>query len=154
MDASEWPAADDRLSDPIDALVADRREHAPDRPPVIVARTTERVGDAIATLQAYGVSQPSLERPEGDEVATRRVDQREGTARPRVSRPVGRGPDRGGGDGPPLPLVDAGATLDEAFALLSDTATGLVVVRGGRPVGVVTKLDVLEYLAHHSGTGG
>ena len=50
---------------------------------------------------------------------------------------------------PPLPLVDAGATLDEAFALLSDAATALVVVRGGRPVGIVTKLDLLEYLAHH-----
>jgi predicted transcriptional regulator len=55
---------------------------------------------------------------------------------------------------PPLPLVDSGATLDEAFALLSDAATGLVVVRGGRPVGIVTKLDLLEYLAHHSATAG
>ena len=49
---------------------------------------------------------------------------------------------------PPLPLVDAAATLDEAFALLSGAATALVVVRGGRPIGVVTKLDLLEYLAH------
>jgi cystathionine beta-synthase len=140
----------------IDALVADRREHAPDRPPVIVARTTERVGDAIATLQAYGVSQlPVSERPEGDEVAGLVGSINEKGLLDRayrdpsvVDRTVGEVMDL------PLPLVDAGATLDEAFALLSDTATGLVVVRGGRPVGVVTKLDVLEYLAHHSGTGG
>ena len=46
-----------------------------------------------------------------------------------------------------------GRSLDEAFALLSGAANALVVVRGEGPVGVVTKLDLLEYLAHH-GTGG
>jgi cystathionine beta-synthase len=53
----------------------------------------------------------------------------------------------------PLPLVDAGATLDEAFALLSGGANALVVLRAGRPAGVVTKLDLLEYLAHRGSTG-
>jgi len=51
-------------------------------------------------------------------------------------------------------LVDAAATLDEAFALLSDAASGLVVVRGGRPIGIVTKLDLLEYLAHRPAGAG
>ncbi len=50
---------------------------------------------------------------------------------------------------PPLPLVEATASLDEAFAMLSGTSTALVVIRGERPVGIVTKLDLLEYLAHH-----
>jgi predicted transcriptional regulator len=49
---------------------------------------------------------------------------------------------------PPLPLLDASATLDEAFALLSGGAAALVAVRGEQPAGVVTKLDLLEYLAH------
>jgi predicted transcriptional regulator len=47
-----------------------------------------------------------------------------------------------------LPLMDASATLDEAFALLTGGASALVAVRGERPAGVVTKLDLLEYLAH------
>jgi CBS domain-containing protein len=52
-------------------------------------------------------------------------------------------------------LVEASATLDEAFALLSGSASALVAIRAGRPVGVVTKLDLLEYLAHHgSGAPG
>jgi cystathionine beta-synthase len=139
----------------IDVLLGDRH-HAPDRPPVIVARTTERVGDAIERLQAYGVSQlPVSERPEGDEVAGLVGSINEKGLLDRayrdpsvVDRTVGEVMD------PPLPLVDSGATLDEAFALLSDAATGLVVVRGGRPVGIVTKLDLLEYLAHHSATAG
>ena len=48
----------------------------------------------------------------------------------------------------PLPTVEASASLDDAFALLSGGAPALVAVRGDRPAGVVTKLDLLEYLAH------
>jgi predicted transcriptional regulator len=51
---------------------------------------------------------------------------------------------------PPLPLVDASATLDEAFALLSGGVPALIAVRDERPAGVITKLDLLEYLAHHA----
>ena len=54
----------------------------------------------------------------------------------------------------PLPLVDASATLDEAFALLSGPASAVIAVRGERPAGVITKLDLLEYLAHHPRSGG
>ena len=55
---------------------------------------------------------------------------------------------------PPLPLVEASATLDEAFALLMPGRSALVAVRGERPPGVVTKLDLLEYLAHRPGAAG
>ena len=61
-----------------------------------------------------------------------------------VERTVGEVMDR------PLPPSTLGATLDEAFALLSGGAPALVAVRGGRPAGVVTKLDLLEYLAHRT----
>ena len=139
----------------IDALLADRH-HASDRPPVIVARTTERVGDAIATLQAYGVSQlPVSERPEGDDVVglvgsinERGLLDRAYRDPSVVDRTVGELMDA------PLPLVDADASLDEAFSLLSGASTALVVVRGERPIGIVTKLDLLEYLAHHPTGGG
>ena len=47
----------------VETLLADRH-HATDRPAVVVARTTERVGDAIATLQTFGISQlPVSEAP-------------------------------------------------------------------------------------------
>ncbi len=130
-------------------LLADRH-HAPDMPPVVVARTTERVGDAIATLQAYGISQlPVSEDAEGDAVvglvgsiSEKGLLERAFRDPTVVSRTVGEVMD------PPLPLVEASATLDEAFALLSGGAQALVAVRGDRPAGVVTKLDFLEYLAH------
>ena len=138
----------------IDVLLADRH-HETDRPSVVVARTTERVGDAIATLQAFGISQlPVSERPEGDDVSGLVGSISEKGLLDRVyrdpsvvDRTVGEVMD------PPLPLVEASASLDAAFAELSGTSSALVVVRGGRPIGIVTKLDLLEYLAHHPTAG-
>jgi cystathionine beta-synthase len=138
----------------VSELLADRH-HGPEIPAVIVARTTERVGDAVATLQTYGISQlPVSEEPDGDAVRGLVGSINEKSLLDRafrdpsiVDRTVGEVMD------PPLPVVDASATLDEAFALLSGKANALVAVRGDRPAGIVTKLDLLEYLAHH-GAGG
>ena len=139
----------------ISVLLADRH-HDTDRPPVIVARTTERVGDAIATLQTYGISQlPVSEEPDGDDVVGLVGSISEKSLLDRayrdpsiVERTVGEVMD------PPLPLVEVSATLDEAFALLSGNANALIAVRGERPAGIVTKLDLLEYLAHHPAPAG
>jgi cystathionine beta-synthase len=128
------------------------RHHGPDRPAVVVARTTERVGDAIATLQEYGISQmPVSEDAEGDAVAGIVGSINEKNLLDRafrdpsiVQRTVGEVMDG------PLPLVDASATLDEAFTLLSGGSPALVAVRGEQPAGVVTKLDLLEYLSRLS----
>jgi cystathionine beta-synthase len=128
------------------------RHHGPDRPAVVVARTSERVGDAIATLQEYGISQmPVSEDASGDAVAGIVGSINEKSLLDRafrdpsiVQRTVGEVMDG------PLPLVDASATLDEAFTLLSGGSPALVAVRGEQPAGVVTKLDLLEYLSHLS----
>jgi cystathionine beta-synthase len=49
---------------------------------------------------------------------------------------------------PPLPTVDASASVDEIFARLTAGTNAVLVARGGRPAGVVTRSDLLEYLAH------
>jgi cystathionine beta-synthase len=121
------------------------------RPAVVVARTTERVGAAIATLQEYGISQmPVSEDAEGDAVvgivgsiSEKALLDRAYRDPTIVERTVGEVMEA------PLPLVDASATLDEAFALLSG-ASALVAIRGEQPAGIVTKLDLLEFLSHRS----
>ena len=50
---------------------------------------------------------------------------------------------------PPLAAVDATQTLDEVFATLSGRTNAVVVARSGKPVGVLTRSDLLEYLAHN-----
>lgn len=135
-------------------LLADRH-HPADRPPVVLARTTDRVGDAIETLERYGISQlPVSEDPEGDAVAAlvgsiteRGLLERAYRDPTVVERTVGEVMD------PPLPIVDASASVDDAYRLLAEGAPALVAVVDGRPAGIVTKLDLLEYLAHHRPAG-
>jgi len=130
------------------------RHNGQERPAVVVARTTQRVGEAIATLQEYGISQmPVSEDLEGEAVAgivgsiSERALLEKAYRDPTiVERTVGEVMEG------PLPLVDASATLDEAFGLLSGGAPAVVAVHGEQPAGVVTKLDLLEYLSRLSRT--
>ncbi len=133
----------------IEELLAGR-QHELERPALVLARTTDSVGKAIETLQEYGISQmPVSEDADGDAVVGIVGSINEKGLLDRafrdpsvVERTVGEVMDA------PLPLMDASATLDDAFGLLSGGASALVAVRGERPAGVVTKLDLLEYLAH------
>jgi cystathionine beta-synthase len=134
----------------VSELLGDR--HGDRLPDLVLARTTQRVGEVIETLQEFGISQlPVSEAPEGDSVVgivgsitEKGLLDRAFRDPSVVDRTVGEVMD------PPLPLVQATASLDEAFAKLSGGAAALVAVRGDRPLGIVTKLDVLEYLTHNS----
>ena len=53
---------------------------------------------------------------------------------------------------PPLATVEAAQSLDEVFATLTGGTNAVVVARGGRPIGVLTRSDLLEYLAHGRGS--
>jgi cystathionine beta-synthase len=130
-------------------LLADR-QHGTDLPDVVVARTTDRVGSAIDTLQRFGISQlPVSQDPEGEALAGIVGSVSEQGLLDRayrnpevVERTIGEVMDR------PLPTVDVAASVDEAFALLAGGSPAALAVRDGRPAGVITKLDLLEYLAH------
>jgi len=128
----------------------DDRHHAGTLPDLVMARTTQRVGEAIALLQEFGISQlPVSEQPEGDaiegivgSITEKGLLDRAFRDPSTVERTVGEVMDT------PLPQVDVAASLDVAFALLSGGASAVIATADGRPVGVVTKLDVLEYLSH------
>jgi cystathionine beta-synthase len=49
---------------------------------------------------------------------------------------------------PPLGAVETNATLDDVFATLSGGSNAIVVCEDGKPVGVLTRSDLLEFLAH------
>jgi cystathionine beta-synthase len=48
---------------------------------------------------------------------------------------------------PPLATVEASASVDEIVAALTAGTNAVLVEEGGRPTGVVTRSDLLEYLA-------
>ncbi len=134
----------------VEDLLGDRH-HGGERPDLVIARTTQRVGEAIAVLQEYGISQlPVSERPDDDaieglvgSITEKGLLDRAFRDPAVVERTVGEVMDR------PLPLVDVGTSLDAAFALL-EGSSALIATRDGRPAGVLTRLDLLEYLAHRS----
>jgi len=151
----EWMRANGLLAGPgavvrLAELLRDRH-HGSEIPGVVIARTTDHVGAAIEVLQQYGISQlPVSEQADGDalagivgSVSERGLLDRAYHNPAIVDRTIGEVMDR------PLPTLAAETTLDEAFGLLSDGADALLAVSGDRPAGVVTKLDLLEYLAHH-----
>jgi cystathionine beta-synthase len=128
------------------------RHHGPTLPPVVLARTTDTVARVIETLQQYGISQLPVTERDDDAIEgiVGSIDERGLLERAYrdpsvVERTVGEVMLR------PLPQIGADASLDDAFAVLSGGAAALVVVAGGRPSGVLTKLDLLEHLAHRVG---
>ena len=150
----EWMRANGLLASPgaiirVADLLADR--HRDGRlPDLVLARTTQRVGEAIDLFERYGISQvPVSQDPEGNAVGgivgsitEKGLLDRAYRDPSIVERTVGEVMDR------PLPTVEVGAALDEAFAKLAAGAPALVAVEGGTPVGVVSRLDLLEFLAH------
>jgi cystathionine beta-synthase len=50
---------------------------------------------------------------------------------------------------PPLATVDGSSSVDEIVAALTAGANAVLVADAGRPVGMITRSDLLEYLAHH-----
>jgi cystathionine beta-synthase len=130
------------------------RHHGPELPPVVLARTTERVEQVIETLQRWGISQLPVTERDDDAIEgiVGSVDEKQLLDR------VFRDPatvDRTVGEvmGRPLPTIDLDASLDEAFEALASGASALIAVQGGRPAGVVTKLDLLEHLTHVGRSG-
>ena len=136
--------------------VLEDRHHGEQIPDLVLARTTEKVGAAIRRLEDYGISQmPVSEAGEGSELAgivgsisEKGLLERAYRDPTVVERTVGEVMDA------PLPVVHETAPLDEAFALLARGLPAVLAVRGERPVGLLTKLDVLEYLSHHPRLGG
>jgi cystathionine beta-synthase len=121
-------------------------------PAVVLARTTETVAAAIDTLQRFSISQMPVSEREDEaivgivgSISEKSLLDRAYRDPAIVERTVGEVMER------PLPLIDTSAPLDEAFRLLSEGAPALVAVARDRPAGIVTKLDLLEFLAHRGG---
>jgi len=51
--------------------------------------------------------------------------------------------------GPPIPMLDVDAPVEEAFAELQEHPA-VLVAEGGKVVGVLARSDLLEFLAHRS----
>ena len=117
-------------------------------PPFVHTHPTETVRDAIDILREYGVSQMPVVRAEppvmAAEVVGSVLERRPARRSLQRSRPVGGR--RRLSHVAPLPMVGAGESVQVAVDALQ-AADAVVVVDDGKPTGVVTRQDVLGYLA-------
>jgi cystathionine beta-synthase len=121
-------------------------------PPLITVGAHQKVRQAIDTLQRHSISQAPVVRDE-----TTDVSQFVGSIRDReLLDRIFRDPDALQADvaevmGPPIPLIEWSDPLESAFAEL-ETGPAVLVTKAGQVLGVLTRSDLLDFLAHRQRT--
>jgi len=129
-----------------------RAKHAeePGVPDLVTIESHQKVGQAIDLMQRYSISQLPVVRDGELESLTDVIGSLQD--RDLLDR-VFKNPDALHDDvaaamQPPLAAIDADEKLDEVFSTLTGRQNAVVVARGGKPIGVLTRTDLLEFLAH------
>jgi cystathionine beta-synthase len=152
-----------RLGQPIrvGAVLAERRGETPK---VVAIGRDQTVAEAIELLREHDISQLPVLRD-----STYTVIENGGRIPIEVQSVVGSLQERGLLDAlfrkpdvlaakvstimeAPFPLVDANEEVERVAPMLASGSPAVLVQRGGLLVGVVTRADVLEYVAHHKAT--
>ncbi|MHB8468630.1 MAG: cystathionine beta-synthase [Gaiellaceae bacterium] len=124
--------------------------HGGEVPALVTISAHQKVGEGIDTMQRYGISQLPVVRDGACESLADVIGSLQDRA---LLQKVFTNPDALHEDvatsmQPPLAAVEASATLDEVFATLTGGTNAIVVAREGKPIGVLTRSDLLEFLAH------
>ena len=118
-------------------------------PDLVTIGSHEKVGAAIDAMQQYGISQLPVVREEPvDSLADVVGSLHERALLDRVFKNADAlNEDVAVAMQPPLPAVDADASVDQVYEGLSSGSGAVVVVSAGRPAGILTRSDLLEFLA-------
>jgi cystathionine beta-synthase len=119
-------------------------------PDLVTIGSHEKVGAAIDAMQRYGISQLPVVR--GDDEVDSLADVVGSLQERELLERVFKNADALNEDvavamQPPLPAVDGDASVDQVYEGLSSGSGAVVVVSGGRPSGILTRSDLLEFLA-------
>ena len=122
-------------------------EHPQGMPPLVTVESGKSVGEAIDLMQRYGISQlPVTEDSNGRGVVG---SLQERTLLDRVYRDpavvtttVSTAMDA------PFSQVGVDSSIDDAFERLLRGEQAVLVVEAGNPVAVITRADLLEFVAH------
>jgi cystathionine beta-synthase len=127
-----------------------RAKHGGDLPALVTIAAHQKVGEGIDTMQRYGISQlPVVRDGECESLADVIGSLQDRALLERVfTHPDVLHEDVANAMQPPLGAIEGSATLDEVFATLTGGMNAVVVARDGKPVGVLTRSDLLEFLAH------
>ena len=134
----------------VEAVLRHKREPGHDLPELVVVDAHSKVGAAIDLMQQYGISQlPVVRSDPAGSFADVIGSLRERALLDRVFKnPDALNEDVAVAMQPPLAAVDVSASLDDVFADLSGPSAAVVVGVAGRPTAILTRADLLEFLAH------
>jgi cystathionine beta-synthase len=137
------------------AVLQAKQAEEPDVPRFVVIGSHQKVGEAIELMQQYSISQiPVVRDGESDSLADVVGSLQDRDLLDRVFKnPDALHEDVANAMQPPLATIEAGESLDEVFPTLTGRTNAVVVAREGKPVGVITRSDLLEYLAHSRNSG-
>jgi cystathionine beta-synthase len=140
----------------VQQLLRSKRVEEAKVPDLVTISSHQKVGEAIDVMQRYSISQLPVVRDGEVESLTDVI----GSLQDRdlldrvFKNPDALHEDVAAAMQPPLAAVDVDDSLDDVFATLTGRTNAVVVARDGRPVGVLTRSDLLEYLAHNRGNSG
>lgn len=119
-------------------------------PPLVTVNAHEKVRQAIDTLQRFSISQAPVVRGPRDDVTQFVGGVHENALLDRIFRdPDALQADVAEVMGPPISMVEFDAPIDLAFETLQH-GPAVLVVKSGQVLGVLTRSDLLEFLAHRS----
>jgi cystathionine beta-synthase len=119
-------------------------------PPLVTVKAHDKVRQAIDVLQEYSISQAPVVREPGMDVAQFVGAVHENALLDRIFRdPDALQADVAEAMGPPIAMVEFDDPLEVAFEALQQ-GTAVLVVKAGQALGVLTRSDLLEFLAHRS----
>ena len=121
-----------------------------DAPDLVTIESHQKVGAAIDLMQQYSISQlPVMRHDSGGSLADVVGSLQERGLLELVFRnPDALNEEVAAAMQPPLAAVEAGESLDEVVSALSGGSPAVVVATRGTPTGMLTRSDLLEYLAH------
>jgi len=137
----------------VSELLRSKRLEEIDVPALITIAAHQKVGEAIDVMQRYSISQlPVVRDGEVQSLADVIGSLQDRDLLDRVFKnPDALHEDVAAAMQPPLAAVESDVTLDEVFATLTGRTNALVIASKGKPIGVLTRSDLLDYLAHQRG---
>src|ERR687896_2577794 len=125
----------------------------PGIPNLVTVESHQKIGHAVELMQRYSISQLPVVRHEPAESLADVVGslQERGVLDRVFKNPDALNEDVAVAMQPPLTAVDVTESLDQVFADLSGPSAAVVVAVNGRPTAILTRSDLLEYLAHQRG---
>jgi cystathionine beta-synthase len=135
----------------IEEVLAYKRHADEDVPSLVFVESHRKVGEAVDLMHRYGISQIPVVRhePAGSLADVIGSIQERGLLERVLRNPDTLNEEVAAAMDPPLRAVEMRESVDTVFTELEAGNSAVIVASAGRPVGVLSRADLLEYLAHN-----